>query len=104
ALVEAGHIYIAQPPLYKLKAGKHETYVKDDQELGEWLIGNALDGAQLSADGQPVDAARLVALVREYAAVAELIEKLARRYEQHVLDSLARLAPLPADATALAAW
>src|SRR5436305_13862666 len=47
ALIENGNIYIAQPPLYKLKSGKSETYVKDDLELSRWLIDAALDGAQL---------------------------------------------------------
>ncbi|MEQ1439218.1 DNA topoisomerase (ATP-hydrolyzing) subunit B [Fontimonas sp. SYSU GA230001] len=103
-LIEQGHIYIAQPPLYKLKAGKQETYVKDDHELDAWLIGNALDGASLSVAGHTVAADALAAAVREYAAVAELIERLARRYDHHVLTTLARLAPVPDSAEALAAW
>ncbi|WP_020647837.1 DNA topoisomerase (ATP-hydrolyzing) subunit B [Solimonas variicoloris] len=108
-LVERGHIYIAQPPLYKLKSGKTETYVKDDHELNNWLIGTALDGAALSASASTVPAAAvphetLASLIREYASVNELIERLGRRYDHHVLTELARLAPVPALAADLPAW
>ncbi|NKF21153.1 DNA topoisomerase (ATP-hydrolyzing) subunit B [Solimonas marina] len=103
-LVERGHVYIAQPPLYKLKSGKHETYVKDDHELNEWLIGTALDGASLHAGGTQVPDETLVALSREYASVGELIDRLGRRYEHHVLSELAKLSPLPEGEAELADW
>ncbi|MFA5938452.1 MAG: DNA topoisomerase (ATP-hydrolyzing) subunit B [Sinimarinibacterium sp.] len=103
-LIEQGNIYIAQPPLYKLKAGKQETYVKDDHELGAWLIGNALDGAGLAVDGRAVEQETLAAAVREYAAVADLIERLSRRYDHHVLTTLARLAPVADHIDALHDW
>jgi DNA gyrase subunit B len=99
-LIERGHIYIAQPPLYKLKSGKHETYVKDDHELEQWLLGAALDGAALGETATDV----LERAVREYAAVKDLIERLARRYDAHVLDALFRHAPVPSSETALADW
>jgi len=106
-LVERGHVFIAQPPLYKVKAGKHETYVKDDHALNDWLIATALNDAQLfPAEGQPaLPAAELERLVREYAAVQDSIERLGRRYDHHVLQTLARLAPLPAtDQNSLNGW
>ncbi|SFF25177.1 DNA gyrase subunit B [Fontimonas thermophila] len=106
ALIENGHIYIAQPPLYKVKTGKHETYVKDDHELNAWLLETALDGARVQAGvhAPAVAGAELAGLLREYAAVAELIERLSRRYDHHVLTTLARLAPVPGEDAGLAAW
>jgi DNA gyrase subunit B len=58
-LIERGHIYIAQPPLYKVKRGKTEQYVKDDAELNAWLLRSALEGAALhvSADAPPLQGA-----------------------------------------------
>ena len=103
-LIERGHIYIAQPPLYKVKAGKLETYVKDDHELNNWLIGAALDNAQLSTAARPIPAEQLAELTREYAAVEELIERLARRYDHHILKELSRLSPMPVEAAALPGW
>ncbi|MFT4045107.1 MAG: DNA topoisomerase (ATP-hydrolyzing) subunit B [Solimonas sp.] len=104
-LVERGHVYIAQPPLYKLKSGKSETYVKDEHELNEWLIDTALDGASVLTENGPLTEEALVELTREYAAVNELIERLGRRYDHHVLTELARLAPVPEhSADALTAW
>jgi DNA gyrase subunit B len=104
ALVESGYIYIAQPPLYKLKSGKQETYVKDDHELNEWLIGSALDNAALQVGAQPLADDELAALSREYAAVGEMIDRIGRRYDHHVLSELARLAPVPTSDTELADW
>ena len=96
ALVERGHIYIAQPPLYKVKSGKHESYVKDDHELADWLISSALNDAHLTpAEDRPaLEAPKFALLLREFAAVQNIIDRLARRYDPHVLGTLARLAPV----------
>ena len=104
-LVERGHIYIAQPPLYKVKSGKHESYVKDDHELAQWLLASALDEARLvPAEGQtPIEASRFAQLLREFAGVQDSVDRLARRYDAHVLGTLARLAPVVAG-EALPTW
>jgi DNA gyrase subunit B len=95
-LIERGHIYIAQPPLYKVKVGKHETYVKDDAELNRWLISTALDGAKLvpSAGVEALPAETFAELVREYAGVNILIERLSRRHDPLVLSVLREHVPV----------
>ncbi|MDR3416388.1 MAG: DNA topoisomerase (ATP-hydrolyzing) subunit B [Nevskia sp.] len=106
SLVERGHVYIAQPPLYKLKAGKHETYVKDDRELQDWQIRTALDEAALvPAAGQPaLPGGRLGQLMRDYAQINLAVERLSRHYDHELLQQLRKLAPVPAEADALEAW
>jgi DNA gyrase subunit B len=89
-LVERGHIYIAQPPLYKIKKGKQERYLKDDAELNQYLLHSALDGAQLSvAEGAPplADTA-FETLANQYIAVRQLITRLGRKYDPHVMNQL----------------
>ena len=93
-LIERGHIYIAQPPLYKVRRGKAETYVKDDVELNALLLRNALEDAtiELRAPGarpaRSLTGAALEALARQYVEVQVIITKWARRYEQRVLEAL----------------
>ncbi|MDX1496704.1 MAG: DNA topoisomerase (ATP-hydrolyzing) subunit B [Salinisphaeraceae bacterium] len=89
-LVERGHVYIAQPPLYKIKSGKQERYVKDDEELNEHLMQIALDGAQLypSQDTPPIQGDGLAALMRQYIEVQADIDRLSRRYDEEVLRCL----------------
>ncbi|MGB1580866.1 MAG: DNA topoisomerase (ATP-hydrolyzing) subunit B [Nevskiales bacterium] len=89
-LVERGHVYIAQPPLYKIKSGKQERYVKDDEELNEHLMQIALDGAQLypSKDTPPIQGDGLATLMRQYTEVQADISRLSRRYDEAVLRSL----------------
>jgi DNA gyrase subunit B len=89
-LVERGHIYIAQPPLYKVKQGKEEVYLKDDHELKQHLLRVALKGAELSpAAGKPPLAPETFAnIAREYLLAEAVIERLARIVEPAALYAL----------------
>ena len=89
-LIERGHIYIAQPPLYKVKKGKQETYVKDDLELNALLLNTAIDGAALhvSADAPPLSGLGLESLARKYVEVQAIVQRWARRYDDRFLEQL----------------
>ena len=89
-LVERGHIYIAQPPLYKVKRGKQEIYVKDDAELNSLLLRSALDNAALhpNATAAPLQGDALRSLAEQFVLVTAVIERLARRYDSCVLEQV----------------
>ncbi|TPE55247.1 DNA topoisomerase (ATP-hydrolyzing) subunit B [Maribrevibacterium harenarium] len=89
-IIERGHIYIAQPPLFKIKRGKQEQYIKDEAALEQHLIEVALDGAQLYVnDGAPaIQGEGLSKLVRDFIKIEEDIERMARVYPQDVMAKL----------------
>jgi DNA gyrase subunit B len=89
-LIERGHVYIAQPPLYKVKKGKQETYVKDDLELNALLLSTAVDGAALhvTADAPPLSGLGLESLARKYVEVQAIVRRWARRYDERFLEQL----------------
>ncbi len=89
-LVERGHIYIAQPPLYKAKQGKEEVYLKDEHELKQHLLRVALKGAELTpGTGRPALAAESFGNVaREYLLAEAVIERLARAIEPVALRAM----------------
>jgi DNA gyrase subunit B len=89
-LIERGHVYIAQPPLYKLKRGKTEHYVKDDGELNSLLLTSAIaDAALYPAPGaSPIQGATLESLALHYMEANSLIQRFARRYDADVLRTL----------------
>ena len=89
-LVERGHIYIAQPPLYKVKHGRDERYLKDDHELKDHLLRLALKDAQLNrGDGlEPLTKDALAEVAREYILAEAVIERLSRRIDPAVLHAL----------------
>ncbi|HRY15481.1 MAG TPA: DNA topoisomerase (ATP-hydrolyzing) subunit B, partial [Candidatus Competibacteraceae bacterium] len=96
-LIERGHVYIAQPPLYKVKKGKQEQYVKDDVELSTYLLQTALEGARLVAqDGETtlLTSAALEERARSYMTVTAMIQRLSRRYDGALLEQLIYQPPL----------
>ena len=71
AIIEAGHLFIAQPPLYKVKRGHSEQYLKDERALEDYLVDAGLDGATLTlANGEARAGADLRAIVEEARAAA----------------------------------
>jgi DNA gyrase subunit B len=89
-LIERGHIYIAQPPLYKVKKGKQESYVKDDNELEALLLNTALEHSALhvNSEAPPLQGSGLEMLARQYMEVQAIIKRWSRRYDDRLLDQL----------------
>jgi DNA gyrase subunit B len=109
-LIERGHVYIAQPPLYKIKRGKQEVYVKDDAELNAYLLNSALDKAELyvNQDAPPLSGVALESLANEHIAVETIMARLSGRYDEVVLRTLSLLPEvtdtIADDLDSLAAW
>ncbi|MFN2309645.1 MAG: DNA topoisomerase (ATP-hydrolyzing) subunit B [Gammaproteobacteria bacterium] len=95
-LIERGHIYIAQPPLYKIKKGKQEQYVKDDSALNGYLLSSALEDARLHVDAAapPITGTALELLAERYMMVMAGIKRLARRYDPVILEKMVDMPPL----------
>ena len=89
-LIEHGFIYIAQPPLYKVKKGKQEQYIKDDEMLNAYLLQLALDDARLfiNPEAPALAGVALEELAKRYQTVQTAIQRLARRYPQRVLEQI----------------
>jgi DNA gyrase subunit B (EC 5.99.1.3) len=89
-LVESGHIYIAQPPLYKVKHGKTERYIKDDQALKQFLLTLALEGAVLIpvAGAPEISGSTLEQLARQYLLAEAVINRLSHLINPEVLHAL----------------
>ena len=89
-LVEGGHIYIAQPPLYKVKHGKTERYIKDDNALNQFLLSLALEDSVLvpKAGADAISGSALEELAREYLLAESIINRLSHLIEPAVLHAL----------------
>jgi DNA gyrase subunit B len=109
-LLQRGNIYIAQPPLYKIKKGKQEQYLKDDTALQNYLIQTALHDTALypQKDALPIQGIGLEKLVMDYRKAQTVIQHLSRRYPIDAIQALLDLPPLPAeqlkDSTAVLNW
>ena len=95
-LIERGHVYIGLPPLYKIKQGKSELYLKDDTALNEYLIASAVQAAMwVPAEGaEPVEGAALENLLRQYQAALDQIGRLSQRGDPGVFAAMLEYAPL----------
>jgi len=95
-LIERGHIYIAQPPLYKIKRGKQEHYVKDDAELNSLLLTSATADASLYPEpgAAGIQGATLETLALHYVEANSIIQRWGRRYDADVLRTLMFMEPI----------
>ncbi len=98
-LVERGHIYIAQPPLYKVKQGKDERYLKDDHALKTYMLGSALNEAELhaAADSPAMKVEVLENMAKEYFLAEAIINRLSRIIAPEALHALLKAAELNLD-------
>ncbi|WP_321349655.1 DNA topoisomerase (ATP-hydrolyzing) subunit B [Halopseudomonas oceani] len=98
-LIENGYIYIAQPPLYKIKKGKQEQYLKDDEALEEFLTQSALEDSYLYVtEGAPgITGQALERLVQEFRGVMKTLKRLARLYPQELMEHFIYLPRLTVD-------
>jgi len=99
-LIERGHIYIAQPPLYKVKKGKQEHYVKDDMALNQYLMQIAIENTslQVNAAAPPISGQALEALMGSYMQVMATIQRLSTRINPQVLEKMIYMPALEGDA------
>ena len=98
-LVENGHIFIAQPPLYKVIKGKNEQYLKDDDALEAYLTQKALEEASLHVNetAPAMQGAALEELVNQFREAADLISRMSLVYPKQVLETLVYTSALSAD-------
>ena len=92
-LLERGHVFIAQPPLYKVKKGKQERYVKDDEELNQYFIELALQNAMLHVNAQApaMQGEALAELINKVQAVYNQLEKIKRKVPMEVTEPMLQL-------------
>ena len=89
-LIERGHIYIAQPPLYKVKHGKSEQYIKDDVELNQFLFKIALEQASIETpSGEKISGPALEDLAKNYQTIQAVVDRLARTMDEDALRAVA---------------
>lgn len=89
-LIDAGHLFIAQPPLYKASRGKSHVYLKDERALEEYLVDSTLDGATFrTSEGVERGGADLRALIEEARNVRNALAQLHSRYDRRIVEQMA---------------
>jgi DNA gyrase subunit B len=89
-LIEGGHLYIAQPPLYKVTRGRSEVYLKDQAAMDEYLIEQGIDGAMLrQGNGEEIAGADLRRIVEEARQLKRVLEAFPTHYPRHILEQAA---------------
>jgi DNA gyrase subunit B len=98
-LVERGHIYIAQPPLFKVRQGKEEKYLKDEQELDQYLVNAALNDARLltKVNGETISGDALNNIAQEMVLTEAVIRRLASRYNELLIRAIHQIGELSLD-------
>ena len=99
ALVEKGHVYIAQPPLFKVKQGKVEKYLKDEDELDQFLIESALNNASFltKEKGDVLEDERLRSISKEMLITESIIKRLSSRYDETLLRAIHHIGDIDLD-------
>ena len=87
-IVELGYLYIGQPPLYRVKQGKNETYIKDDNSMEEYLLDRGAAGVRLVSNDKEITGKSLKKLVRELIKYSRQLYRLRRKYDVRVIDAL----------------
>jgi DNA gyrase subunit B len=109
-LIDRGHVYIAQPPLYKIKKGKQEDYLLDQAELDNAMLQAALEGADLVVEtgAPPLSKTALETLARDYQLFVGISRRLGQRYDALFLEQLLHIPPIDPNAqldpTAITGW
>ncbi|SFV61501.1 DNA gyrase subunit B [hydrothermal vent metagenome] len=89
-IIERGHLYIAQPPLYKVKRGKQERYLKDDTEMNNYLLQEAIDGISFFTDENTpaISGQALETIFKQYFDINNIIKSLSQKYNSALLKQL----------------
>jgi DNA gyrase subunit B len=95
-IIERGYLYIAQPPLYKVKKGQKERYLKNEFELAEYLLSSGLDGLVVKADGKVLPGSQLVTSLKSATRFTKAVERLAKKLHPEILRGLVQHGVEPA--------
>ena len=95
-IIKNGYLYIAQPPLYKAKKGKQELYLKDDFEMTQYLLQDAINGAHFyfDKDAPAISGLALEQLINQYNQMLHIVKKLTHQYDEFFLQTMTRIKPI----------